>query len=86
MGVVLTNEPGADSWPVTSASFILMHKMQANGETATEVLKFFNWAFAEGAGMAKELDYVPLPKAVTDQIAQAWKTEIKTEDGSAVWK
>jgi phosphate transport system substrate-binding protein len=86
MGVVLTNEPGADSWPVTSASFILMHKVQANPEKAKEVLNFFNWAFNEGDDMAKELDYVPMPKAVTDQIVKAWKTDIKAEDGSAIWK
>lgn len=86
MGVVLTNEPGADSWPVTSASFILLHKSQDKPERALEVLKFFNWAFQNGQKMAEELDYVPLPKAVTDQIVQGWKAEIKAADGTPVWK
>jgi len=86
MGVVLTNEPGADSWPVTSASFILVHKKQDKPENGKEVLAFFDWAFKNGDKMAEELDYVPMPDAVTNQIAEAWKTEIKGADGSAVWK
>ncbi|NLY28700.1 MAG: phosphate ABC transporter substrate-binding protein PstS [Alcaligenaceae bacterium] len=86
MGVVLTNEPGADSWPVTSASFILMHKKQDKPESAAEVLKFFDWAFKNGAKMAAELDYVPMPKAVTDKIAAAWAADIKAADGAAIWK
>ncbi|WP_298051304.1 phosphate ABC transporter substrate-binding protein PstS [uncultured Paenalcaligenes sp.] len=86
MGVILTDEPGADSWPVTSASFILMHKQQDKPENAKSVLTFFNWAFDQGADMATELDYVPLPKEVTDQIKQVWTQEIKTKDGNAIWK
>jgi phosphate transport system substrate-binding protein len=86
MGVVLTNEPGADSWPVTSASFILVHTTQDKPENAKEVLNFFNWAFENGAGMAAELDYVAMPKAVTDQIVAGWKSDIKAADGSAIWK
>src|SRR5690554_1853105 len=86
MGVVLTNEPGAESWPVTSASFILMQKKQEKPEIGTEVLKFFAWAFKNGDKMAEELDYVPMPDAVTAQIAEAWKTEIKSGDGAAIWK
>ncbi|QAA94009.1 phosphate ABC transporter substrate-binding protein PstS [Pollutimonas thiosulfatoxidans] len=86
MGVVLTEEPGAESWPVTSASFILMQKQQDKPETAKEVLAFFDWAFKNGDAMAAELDYVPLPDSVTKQIGEAWKTEIKGTDGSVVWK
>ena len=86
MGVILTDEPGADSWPVTSATFILMHKQQDKPENAKSVLSFFNWAFDQGADMATELDYVPLPKEVTDQIKQVWTQEIKTKDGNAIWK
>ena len=86
MGVILTDEPGADSWPVTSATFILMHKQQDKPENAKSVLTFFNWAFDQGADMATELDYVPLPKEVTDQIKQVWTQEIKTKDGNAIWK
>jgi len=86
MGVVLTDEPGAQSWPVTSASFILMHKNQDQPEKAKEVLAFFDWAFKNGAKSAQELDYVPLPESVTSQIANLWKAEIKAADGAAIWK
>jgi phosphate transport system substrate-binding protein len=86
MGVILTDEPGAESWPVTSASFILLHKKQDKPETAKEVLSFFDWAFKNGGKMATELDYVPLPKELTDHIAQAWSSDIQAADGSAIWK
>lgn len=86
MGVVLTEEPGAESWPVTSASFILVHKVQDKPENGKEVLAFFDWAFKKGAKSAAELDYVPMPESVTNTIAEAWKTEIKGADGSQVWK
>ena len=86
MGVILTDETGAESWPVTSASFILLHKEQNKPDNARAVLSFFDWAFDNGAEMASELDYVPLPTEVTDQIKQLWAQEIKATDGSAVWK
>ncbi|PLC55347.1 phosphate ABC transporter substrate-binding protein PstS [Pollutimonas nitritireducens] len=86
MGVVLTEEPGAESWPVTSASFILVHKKQDKPENGKATLAFFDWAFKKGGKMAEELDYVPMPANVTSQIAEAWKTEIKAADGSAIWK
>lgn len=86
MGVVLTNEPGADSWPVTSASFILVHKKQDTPEKAKEVLAFFDWAFKNGGEAAQQLDYVPIPENVVAQITELWKTEIKGADGFAVWK
>ncbi|WP_322996376.1 phosphate ABC transporter substrate-binding protein PstS [Castellaniella sp.] len=85
MGLVLNNEPGADSWPVTAATFILLHKQQENAAQAREILAFFDWAWREGADMASELDYVPLPTAVTDQIRQLWTQEIRTKDGASVW-
>src|SRR5690606_34400936 len=59
MGVVLTNEPGEASWPITAASFILMHKSQAKPESGKAVLDFFSWSFKNGGKMAAELDYVP---------------------------
>lgn len=86
MGVVLTNETGAQSWPVTAATFILMHKSQDKPANAEAVLTFFDWAFTHGKDMAAELDYVPLPTEVTDQIKQLWAQEIKAKDGSAIWK
>ena len=86
MGVVLTEEPGAESWPVTSASFILVHKKQDKPQSAKETLAFFDWAFKKGGKLAEELDYVPMPDSVTSQIADAWKKDIKAADGAAVWK
>lgn len=87
MGVVLTNETGQASWPVTSASFILMHEKQDSAEKALEVLKFFDWAFKSGAPMAQELDYVPMPDNVTQQIRDLWKTQITTaKENTAIWK
>lgn len=85
MGVVLTDEPGADTWPVTSASFILMHKQQAKPQNAKAVLAFFDWAFRQGGDLAAELDYVPLPPTLVQQITDVWKTQIKSVDGKPVW-
>ena len=86
MGVVLTGQPGAQSWPVTSASFILVHKAQDKPENGKAVLEFFDWAFKNGDKAAAELDYVPMPDTVVEQIGAAWKAEIKGADGAAVWK
>ena len=85
MGVVLTNEPGADSWPVTAATFILIHKSQDKPEQGRAVLEFFDWAFKNGAQSAQDLDYVPLPEAVIKEIRTAWG-QVKGVDGQPVWK
>ena len=61
---VLTEQPGKDSWPITGATFILMHKVQDKPANAANTLKFFDWAFVNGDKMADDLDYVPLPAAV----------------------
>lgn len=84
MGVVLTNEPGADSWPVTAASFILLHKTADKPESTKGVLDFFDWAFSKGQEAASELDYVPLPDEVVKQIKTKWQSEIKDANGKAV--
>jgi phosphate transport system substrate-binding protein len=68
MGISMTNQPGATSWPIAAASFILMYKNPTNKEKSNEALKFFEWAFKDGAKIATELEYVPLPPAVTDMI------------------
>jgi len=78
MGVVLTDQPGADSWPVTSATFILMHKDQAKPENGKAAVASFEWAFSKGADSAAAMDYVPLPTAVTDQIRANWKANLTT--------
>jgi phosphate transport system substrate-binding protein len=73
MCVVLTDQKGDKSWPITGASFILVHAKQEKPENGKEVLKFFEWSFKNGSGMAAELDYVPMPEPVVKQIQAAWK-------------
>jgi len=84
-GVVLTDQAGKQSWPITSASFIIMHKTQEDAAKGKEVLKFFDWAFKNGGTMAADLDYVAMPPAVVKLIQDAWKTQLKDASGKAVW-
>ncbi len=79
MGTFITNAPGAKSWPITGASFILMYKEPGNKANAAEVLKFFDFAFKEGKKMAADLDYVPMPDATTDYIRKNVWTKINTK-------
>ncbi len=83
--LVLVNQPGKDSWPITGASFILLHKAQDKPEQAKEVLKFFDWAYHNGGKAAEELDYVPIPEAVVKLVETAWTNNVKAADGKAVW-
>ena len=68
MGVSMVNAKGKDSWPISTASFILMYKEPTDKAQSAEVLKFFDWAFKNGKQAAIDLDYVPMPDAVTQQI------------------
>ncbi len=86
MGVVLTHQPGAKSWPVTSATFILVHKTADNPAKTKEVFDFFQWAFNKGDDSARALDYVALPNEVQTAIANQWKSDVKSADGKAVWQ
>ncbi len=86
MYLLLTEQAGKASWPITGATFILMHKVQEKPETAKEVLKFFDWAYKNGDKMAAELDYVPMPAKVQELVRAAWKAQIKDAAGKAVWK
>ena len=79
MGLSIVNQPGAKAYPVTTASFILMYKEPANKAESAEVIKFFEWAFKNGKGMATELDYVPLPDALTAQIRQRVFSQINNK-------
>ena len=73
MGVSMVNAKGATSWPISTASFILMYKQPGDKAASNEALKFFDWAFKNGAKMADELDYVALPNSLTDQIrSRVW--------------
>jgi phosphate transport system substrate-binding protein len=82
---ILTDQPGANAWPITSASFILVHVRPDKPQNAGEVLKFFDWSFRNGQKLAEELDYVPLPDAVVALVADAWRREIKDPAGKPVW-
>jgi len=77
MGISLVNQKGAQSWPITGATFILMYREPKNAKNSQETIKFFDWAFVNGGKLATELDYVPLPKAVTDRIRSDVWTQIK---------
>lgn len=85
MAVILTNQPGKLSWPMTNPSYILMHKVQADSAKAKEVLKFFDWAYKNGAAMAADLDYVAMPAPVVKLVQDAWKAQLKDSSGKAVW-
>jgi len=81
---ILTNEPGKDAWPITGATFILMHKVQDKPAQAAEVLKFFAWSYKNGAKMAMDLDYVPLPESLVKLIQNSWG-QIKGASGKPVY-
>jgi phosphate transport system substrate-binding protein len=85
MYMMLTDQAGKQSWPMTGASFILMHKVQEKPDTAKEVLKFFDWSFKNGGKMADELDYVPMPAPVVKLIQSAWKSSLKDSSGRPVY-
>jgi phosphate transport system substrate-binding protein len=73
---ILTDQPGAESWPITASTFILMHRKPKDVEAAAEALKFFAWAYANGGQMATDLDYIPMPKNVVDLVEQTWVKEM----------
>jgi phosphate transport system substrate-binding protein len=83
--LLLIDQPGAQSWPITGATFILMHKQQTNPAKGRGVLSFFDWAYKNGDDMAKQLDYVPLPQQVKDMVRQQWSQNIKGPDGQPVF-
>ncbi|MDQ8730307.1 phosphate ABC transporter substrate-binding protein PstS [Bradyrhizobium sp. LHD-71] len=76
--VILTDQPGDQSWPITAATFILMHKQPTDKAAAAEAIKFFTWAFEKGDKAAEELDYIPMPTSVVDLIKKTWSADIKS--------
>jgi phosphate transport system substrate-binding protein len=84
-GVILTNEAGANSWPISGATFILIHKQPQDPAAASEALKFFAWAYAKGGKMAEDLDYVPLPAKVVAAIQKVWASDIKDTSGKPIY-
>jgi phosphate transport system substrate-binding protein len=83
--IVLTNQAGKESWPITGVSFILMHKTQADAAKGKEVLKFFEWAYEKGEAMAVDLDYVPMPQSVVKLVEGAWKLQLKDTAGKSIY-
>ncbi len=84
-GVILANQPGAASWPMTAATWILIYKKAPDAVATGEALKFFAWAYAKGQGMAKDLDYVPMPSNVVAGIQQMWSADIKDASGKPLF-
>ena len=84
-GVILTNEPGAASWPIAGATFILIHKQPGDPAAVGAALKFFNWAYAKGGQMAQELDYVPMPPSVVSAVQRLWAAQIKDASGKPLF-
>ena len=76
--VILTDQPGDKSWPITASTFILMHKDATDKAASQEAIKFFRWAFANGGKMAEELDYISMPDNVVKLIEKTWSAEIKS--------
>jgi phosphate transport system substrate-binding protein len=83
--VILTDQPGATTWPISGATFILVHKQPNDPESVAGALKFFDWAYANGDQMATELSYVPMPDPVVSSIKQMWQTSIVGADGKPVY-
>jgi len=75
--LVITNAPGENSWPITATNFILVYKQPKDKEGTKSALDFFKWAYADGGKQAEELDYVPLPKPLIDQVEAYWSAQVK---------
>ncbi len=82
--VILTDQPGAGSWPITGASFILVYRQPSDAASVGEALKFFAWAYKDGGKLAAELDYVPLPAALVAQVKKTWVSSISS-NGHPIW-
>lgn len=84
--LVLTNQPGAKSWPITGATFILVYTTAQKPEVTRAVLTFFDWCYKNGDKMAEELHFVPMPDSVVALVKKTWSDKIKTAEGHKVWK
>jgi phosphate transport system substrate-binding protein len=80
-GVILSDQAGAATWPMTATTWVLIHKQPADPAAAAEALKFFAWAYAKGTKMAEDLDYVPMPKPVIASVTKMWAADIKDSSG-----
>jgi phosphate transport system substrate-binding protein len=84
-GVILANQPGDTSWPMTAATWILLYKKPADAASTAEALKFFAWSYGKGANMAKDLDYVPMPANVVTDVQKMWAAEVKDDSGKPLF-
>jgi phosphate transport system substrate-binding protein len=84
-GVILANQPGDKSWPMTAATWILLYKKPQDPAATAEALKFFAWSYAKGGKMAEELDYVPMPAKVVTDIQKMWQSDIKDASGKPLF-
>jgi phosphate transport system substrate-binding protein len=84
-GVILANQPGASSWPMTAATWILLYKQPSDTAATGEALKFFAWAYKKGAKMAEELHYVPMPDKVVTDVQKYWTKEVKDAGGKPLF-
>jgi len=84
-GVILANQPGDSSWPMTAATWILLYKQPSDVAATGEALKFFAWAYKNGGKMAEELDYVPMPANVVKDVEKTWSSEIKDASGKPLF-
>jgi len=84
-GVILANQPGDQSWPMTAATWILLYKKPADVQATAEALKFFAWSYAKGDKMAEDLDYVPMPDKVVKDIEKMWSADIKDAGGKPLF-
>jgi phosphate transport system substrate-binding protein len=83
--MVLTDQPGAQAWPITGASFVLMQRKQKQPDVARAVLQFFDWGFHHGGPAAKELGYVPMPDKVVEMIGRSWEKSLTDTSGAKIW-
>jgi len=82
---ILTNQPGANSWPIAGATFILMKRIQPDPEKGRVVLNFFAWGYQDGKALATEMDYVPLPAPVVALVQKFWKENILNKSDKPIW-
>jgi phosphate transport system substrate-binding protein len=84
-GVILANQPGAESWPMTAATWILVYKKPDNPDATADALKFFAWSYAKGDDMAGALDYVPMPDNVVKSVEEMWSKDIVGSAGKPLY-
>jgi phosphate transport system substrate-binding protein len=84
-GVILSDQAGAATWPMTAATWILIHKQPQDPAAAASALKFFDWAYRKGSKMAEDLDYVPMPAKVVSSVEQTWASQIKDASGKPLF-